>query len=245
MQDIVSNRRPAPKGTTQVQTMVITAITLFALSGLMVGFAFGAFVRPKQLQTVAPTQPTAPITPVAHSSTPTIPPVTPTPAITQLGCPTVKVDNAQNTQMADGVTPYKAFVQAKDKTNVPQGKVCADPEQAKNVTVDGIICRLWLIKATDDPTTGFEDILKNKQSKDNLFENLKAPFPKEIQGGLIFSDTTTQVQNCNKGLGSWQYQVAPSVDPGQYYLMGLTEYQDTLYYNWSWTTLTVTAKAKQ
>ncbi|HTK11677.1 MAG TPA: hypothetical protein VL485_31180, partial [Ktedonobacteraceae bacterium] len=54
------------------QSIIITAITLFALSGLLVGFAFGALTKTRTQPTTNTQQnkPSTPIT-VPHTATPT------------------------------------------------------------------------------------------------------------------------------------------------------------------------------
>lgn len=196
---------------------MITAITLFALSGLIAGFAVGAFARsPKQTQlAVKPTS--API--ASQKATPT-----PTPQVAQampLGCPILQ---ATSPEIADGTTTYTLSAQVKDKSV----SLCAN--ENKSITAQGITCRLWLSKGSDNT-----DIPGDRLTHTN---NLINPFPHEIDGGLTFDPTTPQVQPCNQGVGTWKYRIAQTVDHGSYHLMVLTDWNGQ-YYNWSWDLITI------
>src|SRR5262249_31908455 len=51
--------------------------------------------------------------------------------------------------------------------------------------------------------------------------------------GLNFDATTPQVQPCNQGQGNWKFTISSTVSPGDYFIVGLTDWQG-MHYNWSW-----------
>lgn len=219
---MISQPQPSKSGTTQAQTIIITAISLFALSGFMVGFAFGAFVRPKGDTTSSNTQSNIPV--VSQKNLPT-PSPTPQAQPPSLGCPDVEAGLSQ--MLADGQTTYDATIQAKDKTG-DQGNKCLDIAVEKPVIVDGITCKIWLTKA-QDPSGD----LSSHSSQLQHVDQLSSPSPDEIQPGLIFDPSTPQVQPCKQGQGHWKFTISPTISPGDYFIMGLTDWQG-VHYNWSW-----------
>ncbi len=225
---MISQPQTSKSGTTPAQTMIITAITLFALSGFMIGFAFGAFTRPKA-NILPPTTQNHDIPVVAQKAPPT---PSPTPQTQQsLGCPDVEANFPQ--MVADGQTPYAATVQAKDRTG-NQGNSCQNIELEKPLVIDGITCKIWLIKA-QNPSGD----LSSRASQLQHVDQLSSPFPNEIQPGLTFDPSTPQVQSCQQGQGHWKFTIAPTVSSGSYFIVGLTDWQG-IHYNWSWYTITVT-----
>jgi hypothetical protein len=215
-------------GITQAQTIIITVISLFALCGFMAGFAFGAFVRPTGALT-SPTTHNQNI-PIIAQNTPLIPSPTAPTQPQPLGCPDVEA-NATN-MVADGQTSYEGTVQAKDKTG-DQGDMCSDIAQEKPIVTDGITCRLWLTKAQDTS----KDLLKASSQLQHV-DQLSNPLPDEIQSGLLFDSSTPQVQPCKQGLGNWKFSISPTVNSGNYFIMGLTDWQG-IHYNWSWYQVTI------
>ncbi len=236
MQRMTSNLQPAQQGSSRVHAVVLTAITLFALSGLMVGFAVGAFTHPKQSgpQNNSGTgQGATSITTQGATPSPT-----PTQQKVPLGCPDVTTDAASATTpaVADGNTTYTATVQAKDKTGYQPNDKCptsanGDPI-GNSLTTNGITCRIWLVKSSDgakDVDTHMNDV--------KTVDDFQKPFPHELQNALIL-DGTNQVQSSNQGTATWKFKIAPSVEPGQYYLMVLTDWGRT-YYNYNWAILNI------
>jgi hypothetical protein len=200
--------------------IIITAITLFALSGLLLGFTAGALTRPKQTQTGSHNNDG--LQPVTLQTKTTQAAPTATTAQIKLGCPLITADN--NTLQANNTVNYTLNVQAADKS-----AACL---QGKPVHETGITCKAWLIKASDDP---------KELPVDRLLDvaHLGQPLPHEVVSGLTFDPTTPQVQSCNaKGQGTWKYGVASFVDKGHYRLMVLTDWQGK-FYNWSWVDITV------
>ncbi len=215
-------------GTSQAQTIIITAISLFALSGFMVGFALGAFSRPRG-ETASPNTRNHDI-PIVSQNALTTPSPTPQPQLQSLGCPDVEANMPH--MVADGQTSYEATVQAKDKTG-NQGNTCSDIALEKPIVIDGITCRLWLTKA-QDPS---KDLISDLSQLQHI-EQLNNPLPDEIQSGLLFDPSTPQVQPCKQGQGSWKFTISPTVQSGHYFIVGLTDWQGT-HYNWSWYTVTI------
>lgn len=214
-------------GTTQAQTIIITAISLFALSGFMVGFAFGAFAHPKAEKR----QPITQNHDIPIAAQQNLPTPSPTLQPQSLGCPDVEASAAR--MVADGQTSYQSTVQAKDQTG-NQGNACSDIALEKPIVADGITCRLWLTKA-QDPS---KDLLKASSQLQHP-DQLSNPLPDEIQPGLLFDPSTPQVQPCKQGQGSWKFTISSTLDSGNYFIMGLTDWQGK-HYNWSWYLVTIT-----
>lgn len=210
---MISNSEPTRSGTPQGQSIIVTAIILFALSGLMVGFTVGAFVRPaKQPGNNANQSNLATTTSTAISTTPT-------PIITA-------VPLAPPNLTLTGTQTYTATIQAVDKNDTN-----------KMVTADGITCRIWLVPQGNDPNNApgtklTADILAHP-------ENFNQPFPQEVQNALVFSPSTvTETQPCMQGSATWTFTISPSVAKGEYFLVGLTDWKGKNY-NWRWYNLTV------
>ena len=215
-------------GTTQTQTIIIIAISLFALSGFMVGFAFGAFGQPKGATTSYNTHNQG--IPAVSQNTLSTPSPTPQLQLQSIGCPDVEANVPH--MVADGQTSYETTVQAKDQTG-NQGNICSDIALEKPIVLDGITCRLWLTKAQDSS----KDLISASSQLQHP-DQLNNPLPDEIQSGLLFDPSTPQVQPCKQGQGSWKFTISPTVSSGHYFLMGLTDWQGT-HYNWSWYSVTI------
>ncbi len=206
----------SPQGlSSRSRTIAITAMILFALSGLISGFTVAAFYPPKfsrsstlDLGNIPAVQKTETRTPPA-----TIHPVA-------LGYPVI--DTISSFEVADSTTVYALTAHAVDQ--VP------DRAHGKPVHAPGITCRLWLVDNKQNPVVPLDRL----KSADTL---QSSPFPGEIPG-LIFDASTPQTQPCNNGVGSWKYQVAASVNPGGYYLVVLTDWKG-LHYTWSWNVVTI------
>jgi hypothetical protein len=204
----------------QVQSIIIAAITLFAFSGLMVGFTVGVLVRPAK----PPTNNTNQINSANTTPTPK-PRATPTAIATiHLGPPELRVPFVLN---PDGVQTYSATIQAKDN---------ASP--AKPMTTNDITCRIWLVPAKTNVT----DDLNNNRDQLQHVDTFNQPFPHEVQNALIFDPTTpNQTQLCQQGNAQWKFIISPTVDKGSYFLVGLTDWQGKAW-NWSWSEITVGGK---
>ncbi len=190
---------------------------LFAFAGLISGFAVGAFIRPGQHsqppgQTRLPTPP-----PTNKLTTPTNTPHTQHPL--PLGYP--KILQVNYMAVADDNSAYTFTVQATDQSN--GRRAAGDPMHQT-----GITCKLWLTKDGNVSANMPTDRLKAADS-------LSQPFPHEEPGSLDFYDPSTpQTQMCNaKGQATWNYKVATSVEPGQYFLVVLTDWNG-VHWSWSW-----------
>lgn len=210
-------------GITQAQIIIITAITIFALSGFMGGFAFGAFVISKDVATKPTTQNHD--IPVITQKASLTPSPTPQPVQLSLGCPDVEANASQ--MLADSQTTYNATVQTKDKTG-DQGNTCTNIALEKPLVIDGVTCKIWLTKA-QDPSGELSGDLSQLQHIDQLSE----PSPNEIESGITFDATTPQVQPCKQGQGNWKFTLSSTLSPGDYFIVGLTDWQG-IRYNWSW-----------
>ncbi len=231
MQQIASSRRPNPnsRGSSRSVIIAILALLLFALSGLLTGFATGTFTRPKQ--TTQQNNTTNNGNKTNSSGNTSVPSIqTATPQVTQtpdilvvgLGCPSVQDYTVQEVLGSS----YKFQAQVTDKS-----AACANGG-GKPLHVAGVTCRLWLTKDTNFSNDIPRDRIKS-------VDTLQQPFPKEKENALTFSSTTPQVQPCNaQGPTVWQYQLSSSLEKGTYYLMILTTGKGL--YNWTARQITVT-----
>jgi hypothetical protein len=230
---MISKSQPTHDGTPQAQSVIIVAIALFAFSGLMVGFAVGAFVRPAKPSTGNIPNQTQII--VNHITPTTTPDPTPTTAVfIHLGCPAFT--NFSSTTNANGMIEYSVALQARDKTG-EVGEQC-NVRQEKPITDNGVTCRIWLVSAQ---TVNVTDDLRNDTNQLQNTNTFNQQFPHEIQNGLTFNPSTlTETQPCAQGNGSaqWKFTIAPSVTKGDYYLVGLTDWQGKSW-NWSWNTIAI------
>jgi len=197
------------------RTIAVLAMLIFAVSGLISGFAVGAFVGPKYLTSSNLKQTTTPVVQktVIRTTPGTIHPVA-------LGFPVI--DTISNFEVADGTTVYTFSAHAVDRS--------IDKGHGKAVHAPDITCRLWLVDSTQNP-----DVPPDRLASPDTLAN--SPFPHEI-AGLVFDSTTPQTQTCNNGVGTWKYQVDTSVTPGSYYLVVLTDWQGA-HYDWSWVVVTI------
>ena len=196
------------------RTVAITAMLLFALSGLISGMTVAAFYPPKSSSPSSSNRGN-PVVQKTETHTPTTG-IHPVP----LGYPVI--DTISSFEVADGTTVYTLTAHAVDQ--IP------DRAHGRPVHAPGITCRLWLVDNKQTPVVPLERL----KSVDTL---QSSPFPGEIPG-LIFDATTAQTQLCNDGVGSWKYQVATSVSPGAYYLVVLTDWAGQ-HFTWSWMLVTI------
>src|SRR5262249_49102294 len=141
-----------------------------------------------------------------------------------IGPPALTISNPTG-----GTQTYSATIQAKDKDN-----------PAKLATADGITCRLWLVPQGNDPANApGTHFLTTAADQLQHPKNLNQQFPQEIQNALVLNPTTqSEVQPCVQGSTKWTFTLSPSVAKGNYYLVGLTDWQGKSY-NWTWTTIVV------
>jgi hypothetical protein len=199
----------------QTRKIAIVAILLFALSGLISGFAVGAFVHPKaQTGTGTGTgttgSGTTPVVRVTHSSVPTT-----TTEHVNLDLPVI--GDYSNFQIANGSTSYTFSAQIIEKNK--------QPIQASDVT-----CKLWLTKEVD-----VNSILRaDDYAIPRTINNIQQPFPKEIVGAFNYIAPSQQIQPCAPtAKTSWSYTVSQSVDLGTYNLVVLADWKGKSF-NWSW-----------
>lgn len=196
----------------QSPKVALIAILLFAFSGLISGFAVGAFVHHKTGTTHNNNTGTG-ITPIAQNTG--TPVSTTAPEVVWLGEPKIQYPDI-GTQRADGSTSYTLSTLIVDKSD--------HPIQASDVT-----CKLWLTK--DGNATAM--LSANNYAVPKAIDAIQQPFQGEVVGGLTFS-TTQQAQPCTpNGNTTWNYTISPSVDPGTYYLVVLADWKGK-HYNWSW-----------
>lgn len=193
----------------QTRKIAVIAILLFAISGLISGFAVGAFVHSKaktRLGTVPNTgSRTTPITQVTHTPS-TVQTQTPE----KLGNPVIDKSVFHSPEFADGQTTYTyaAYAVYVNGTRIHS---------------PGITCKLWLTK----------DIKGLQREEWTPISAVNNPIGGDIQGALNFDPTTSQVQNCDANAqATWKYQVSPSVEPGTYYLAVLTDWAGKHYGIW-------------
>lgn len=204
------------------RSIAVLAVILFALAGLMSGFAVGGFLHLKSGQSsnsgAAGTSSEGQTT--QSSSTHTSHPK-------RLGIPQWNLSN--DVQRADGTT-YTLMTQVVDGQKKPQP-----------VHASGITCKLWLVNRI--PTNTILDIPISILKDVNAISN---PIPGTVNGrsfneidGLNFDSSTPQTHPCNaNGQFTWKYQLSSSVDPGDYNLVVLTDWSGA-YYNWAWINIVI------
>lgn len=210
----------SPSVSIQSRTVIFFALFFFAVSGLISGFAVGAFVHPKGGSTSNSGPNTGTGKPVTQvTSTPTSRPKS---HPVMLGYPVISPYTDH--EKVDGSTIYIVSAQAVDQS---KGSGHGSPVDAPDIT-----CKLWLTK---DGNVN-EDIPHGRLLS---VSTLDAPFPQEVEGGLNFVGTASQTQRSNaNGQGNWQYSISPAIAPGVYYLVVLMDW-DGIYYNWSWVQITI------
>jgi hypothetical protein len=215
--------------------VIIIAITLFALSGLLVGFAFGALTI-KHTPTATTTNSNKPV------NVAIIPPkVSPTPTLSApnvaLSCPQMEASSSAYmgvTHIPDNTTAYTLAIQATDKNKGTCGNSPA-------LQTTDITCKAWLVKHIPKGNL-FNlpaDYLKNADKLNASVTGTVGDQDFPELPGLTFDPTTPQTQPCNaQGQGTWKYTVSPNVDNGTYDLVVLTDYKGKAF-NWSWFDITV------
>jgi hypothetical protein len=223
MQHSAYGGRPPQNLSTQPHTGAFLALALFALAGLISGFAIGAFVHPhKARQTTS----------ALHSITPVIntrmPSPSPTPLVQQpekMGWP-VLLQRPVFSEVADDASTYTISVQAVDQS--------IDAGHGAPIHASSISGRIWLTK---DGHVSRNMPAARLRSVDTLAE----PFPKEVSGSIDFFDPAshqTQLTN-SAGRVTWNYKLPTSLKPGTYFLVVLTDWKGR-YANWYWIEIRVT-----
>ncbi len=203
----------------QTRKIAVFAILLFALSGLISGFAVGAFVhsKPRGSGTTPTSSRTTPVTQITRTVNPTIHPV-------RMGDPVVTQINSF--EKADGSTPYTFTAHAVDTS--------IDRHHGKQIYASGITCKIWLQRI---PKGNSVDLSLERLRRMDIQEPLTGD---EIPDALTFSSGALQIQPTDSnGQVTWNYNISNSVNPGTYYLVVLMDWQGQ-YSNWSWRFVTIT-----
>ncbi len=218
--DVQTNKAGAPRS----QIVLIVALLLFSVAGLSSGFFIGAMGRPKPQQPSANTQPGI----VAQSSpagqTATVTHDVPTTTIVPLGYP---VTTVPFNQIANGTTIYTVTAYPVDQS--------IDKGHGKQVHATNITCKLFLTK---------EKNITNALlgAKDNQLKNvamLSQPLPKEESNAMQFQGTQQTKACAAQGNTIWNYQLAPTLPAGVYYLVVLTDWEGQRF-NWYQSEINVT-----
>ncbi|HEV2582245.1 MAG TPA: hypothetical protein VGT44_15430 [Ktedonobacteraceae bacterium] len=202
-----------PGGMSQQARRIATfAIILFGLSGLISGFAVGAFVHPKLPGGTGGGGNGTPTTIARSTSTRT----TTTPENVPVGEPLIKKFTYH--EAGNGTKTYAFSVEiVYDGTTTP-------------IKESDVTCKLWL---TADNGAMNNVLSANNNAILKNIDQISQPFAGEVQGAFQFISPAQQVQNCVPGGGetTWNYTVSSSVDPGTYYIFSLADWQGK-HYNW-------------
>ena len=203
----------------QSRKIAVIAILLFAFSGLISGFAVGAFVRPNFGAGT-----------ISHTGSAR----TPVSQITK----TVSLSNARPVKMGDPVVTTVQYFEKADGTASYTFSAYAvdqsiDRHHGKQIHAPGITCKLWLQHV---PGGNFVSLPEDKISKMDIQGPLTGD---EIANALNFAPGVSQIQPADaNGQVMWNYTVSTSVDPGTYYLVVLMDWQGQSF-NWSWRLVTI------
>jgi hypothetical protein len=189
------------------------AVLLFGLSGLITGFAMGAFIRPKipgittnnGIGITPPvSQSTKAATKVSHENV-------------TVGEPVITDGDFTYQEVANGSTTYtfSALIVADGATT---------PIRATDVT-----CKLWLTRDLDG-TAHYLNANGYAVQKD--INHIQQPFSHEALNTLNFASPARQTQPCKaNGKTTWTYTLSTSAQPGTYYAFVLADWQGK-HYNW-------------
>jgi hypothetical protein len=206
-------RKNPTKLSSQTRKIAIGTILLFALSGLISGFAVGAFVRLRPATDTTHNTGSGTVPVVQITKTPATPA---TPENVNLDEPVINPGDINFNQIANGSTTYTFSALIIEKNQ--------KPIQASDVT-----CKLWVTKGATDVNS----ILgANNYAIPRAFDNLQQPFPNEVNALNFISPTQTQFCIPN-GNTTWKYTISPSVDPGTYNFVVLADWKGK-HYNWRW-----------
>ena len=238
MQQAAPRQQPNPNfkatGNSRATIIAILALLLFALSGLMTGFATGTFTRHKQTaqQNNKGTKGTAP-TAIVSQQTPNAS-TTPVVQVVPVGCPAV--ESFSNPQIADGSHSYTFSVHATDKS----GGTCS--ANNKRINAAGITFKLWLIhRIPGDKGISFsrDSLLNTANLVNPITAKIQNDDAMEVQGLAFDTAHTPQVQQSDaQGHVSWTYTVSPSIKDGEYDMVVLIDWAGQ-YYNWTWRNLDI------
>ena len=206
-----ATRPPSSGLSSQSRRIAIFAILLFGLSGLISGFAMGAFIRPK-IPGVT-TRNGNGITPPVSQGTST----TTSPGSKNLSVAEPKLTAFTYIEIADGATQYTVSTVIRDEST-------NKPIQNTDVT-----CKLWLAKDFEHSN----DLLKaNNYAILTNVGDLQQPLSSEEQNALHFIAPSQQTKACTpQGNTSWTYTISPSVKSGSYYLFVVDDWKGK-HFNW-------------
>jgi hypothetical protein len=212
-------------GNSQSQKIIITAITLFALAGLLVGFGFGAITRPVKTAQNTPAIKQSPV--AGRTAT-----IQPTPTVDVMtvgvGCPLIL--SYQVDETITNASNYTFATQIVDKS-IENKTACG---QGKPLYAADVKCKLWLTRDNN-----INDTLNNNRDRLKHIDTIAQPIPKEVENALTFSATTPQTQNCSTtGKTTWNYQLSPSLNNGKYYLVVLADWTGQRY-NWTFRAINI------
>jgi hypothetical protein len=201
----------------QTRTIAFFAVLLFAIAGLISGFAVGAFIHPKTTSTTG------------NSGSNTKPPV-----VQKTQTPVSTRTSGVVWPNEPGITDYST-IESKNN-NYTLSALITDKYTNKSILTSDVTCKLWLSQDGNiNPILKKDDYAIPK-----AIGNIQQPFPEEVQNGLIFGTSTSQVQPCttNGSKTTWNYTLSPSLNPGTYYLAVLADWKG-IHYNWRWATIIV------
>ena len=186
----------------QTRRIAVFAIILFAMSGLISGFAMGAFVRPKIGGLNNNGNNSASITQQKTAN--------PGPVVRPQKMYYPKVDHYSHIEHADGQTLYLFSAHATDVNGNP-------------LHAAGITCKLWLTKDQILPE-------HNEWSPVGALSNsIGGEIPGSL---IFASSTSQTQQCDSNGQATWKYQVTQTVDPGTYYLAVVTDWAGVHFNIW-------------
>ena len=205
----------------QTRKIAVVAILLFALSGLISGFAVGAFGHSKAKTGTGTTHNTGsgitPITQVTHTAVSTT-----TTEHVNLAEPVIKQGDYSTFQIANGSTNYALSAQIINKNQTL-------------IQVSDVTCKLWLTKEED-----VNSILRaDNYAIPRTIDTIHQPFPKEVVGTFNYIPPSQQIQPCAPtGKTTWSYTISQSVDPGTYSLVVLADWKGKSF-NWRWVSIVI------
>jgi hypothetical protein len=206
----------------QTRKIAIIALLLFALSGLISGFAVGAFTHAK-FRASGTTSVNVGSTPVTQKTRPPV--ATTGTEKVSLGYP--MIDNYSFLQVANGSSSYTVSALIANKIQ--------NPGQVTDVT-----CKLWLTQNGD-----INSILgANNYAIPRAIDKVLQPIPGEVMGALNYLTPSQQVQPCTlNGKTSWHYTISPSTNPGTYYLVVLADWKGKNF-KWFWVNIKIKKSAQ-
>ena len=220
----------------QSRRIAVLAILLFALSGLISGFAVGAFVRPK-IGGTANNQGGNNINPIVQQTKTATPVPQPRPQ-------TIRVESVDSFSSPEvpNETTYTLTAHLRPVLGTDH-----QPVHATNLT-----CKLWLINRLPENQGVYipSDIAKNVSTINEPITSQGAPlddpttpipntsYP-EITQSLVFTGGTQQTESCGtQGEVTWRYQVSQSVAPGKYMLVVLYDWNGK-HWTWYWVDIVI------